>query len=59
MPRERSGSVYEGALNAELFVELLKTMMKYRRKPVHLVLDSVPAHKPPIVANTSPRPKEG
>lgn len=36
---------YEGALNAELFVEFLQKMMKYRRKPVHLVLDSLPAHK--------------
>jgi transposase len=41
--------IYEGALNAELFVGLLKTMMKYRRKPVHLVLDSLPAHKTAIV----------
>ena len=41
--------VYEGALNAELFVELLKKMMNYRRKPVHLVLDSLPAHKKSIV----------
>lgn len=36
---------YEGALNAELFVTLLKRMMRYRRRPVHLVLDSLPAHK--------------
>jgi transposase len=41
--------IYEGALNAELFVELLKTMMRYRKKPVHLVLDSLPAHKKAIV----------
>jgi transposase len=41
--------IYEGALNAELFVELLKKMMKYRSKPVHLVLDSLPAHKTAIV----------
>jgi transposase len=40
---------YEGALNAELFVELLQTMMQYRKKPVHLVLDSLPAHKKAIV----------
>jgi transposase len=32
-------------LNAELFVTLLKMMMRYRRRPVHLVLDSLPAHK--------------
>ena len=40
---------YEGALNAEFFVELLKQMMKYRKKPIHLVLDSLPAHKKAIV----------
>jgi transposase len=40
---------YEGGLNAELFVELLKKMMKYRRKPIHLVLDSLPAHKTALV----------
>lgn len=37
--------IYPGALNAELFIELLKKMMHYRKKPVHLVLDSLPAHK--------------
>lgn len=36
---------YAGALNAELFVELLKQMMDSRRKPVHLILDGLPAHK--------------
>lgn len=36
---------YAGALNAELFVVLLKKMMRYRRRPVHLVLDGLPAHK--------------
>jgi transposase len=40
---------YEGALNAELFVELLQKMMHRRKKPVHLVLDSLPAHKKAIV----------
>lgn len=38
-------STYAGALNAELFVELLKQMMASRGKPVHLVLDGLPAHK--------------
>ena len=42
-------ATYEGGLNAELFVELLKKMMKYRKKPVHLVLDSLPAHKTALV----------
>lgn len=41
--------VYEGALNGELFVELLKKMMHRRRKPVHLILDSLPAHKRVLV----------
>lgn len=36
---------YAGALKAELFVVLLKKMMRHRRRPVHLVLDSLPAHK--------------
>ena len=33
---------YQGALNAELFVALLKKMMRYRKRPVHLVLDGLP-----------------
>ena len=40
---------YEGALNAEGFVELLQKMMHYRKKPVHLVLDSLPEHKKAMV----------
>lgn len=36
---------YEGALNAELFIEFLKKMMRNRRRPVHLVVDSLPAYK--------------
>ncbi len=38
-------ATYQGALNAELFIELLKKMMKGRIKPVHLVVDGLPAHK--------------
>lgn len=38
-------STYTGALNADLFVDLLKQMMASRRKPVHLVIDGLPAHK--------------
>jgi transposase len=40
---------YQGALNAEGFIELLRQMMRYRKKPVHLILDSLPAHKRGIV----------
>jgi transposase len=36
---------YQGALKAELFVTLLKQFMRGRRKPVHLVIDGLPAHK--------------
>jgi transposase len=40
---------YEGGLNAELFVELLQQMMRGRKKSVHLILDSLPAHKTVLV----------
>jgi transposase len=40
---------YEGGLTGELFVDLLKKLMRGRKKPVHLVLDSLPAHKKTIV----------
>lgn len=36
---------YAGALKGELFVELLKQMMRHPKKPVHLVVDGLPAHK--------------
>ena len=38
-------STYRGGLNGDGFVALLKGMMRGRRKPVHLVLDGLPAHK--------------
>jgi transposase len=38
-------STYQGGLNAPLFVKLLKQMMRNRSKPVHLVVDGLPAHK--------------
>jgi len=38
-------ATYQGGLNAELFIELLKKMMRGRSKPVHLVVDGLPAHK--------------
>lgn len=40
---------YKGALNGERFVALLRTMMKWRRRPIHLVLDGLPAHKTKLV----------
>jgi transposase len=40
---------YEGGLTAELFVSLLGMMMRRRTKPVHLVVDGLPAHKTKLV----------
>ena len=40
---------YEGGLSAELFVSLLRKMMRHRPKPVHLVVDGPPAHKTKLV----------
>jgi transposase len=42
---------YQGGLNAELFVSLLQQMMRHRTKPVHLVVDGLPAHKTKLVKN--------
>jgi transposase len=43
-------SVYTGRLNATRFVEFLKQFMRYRRRPVFLVVDGLPAHKAKLVA---------
>jgi transposase len=40
---------YQGGLNGELFVTLLRRMMRHRSKPVHLVVDGLPAHKTALV----------
>ena len=42
-------STDQGGLNAQLFVTLLKQMMRHRTKPVHLVADGLPAHKTKLV----------
>jgi transposase len=42
-------AIYEGALTGELLVELLKGLLKYRKRPLHLVLDGLPAHKKAVV----------
>lgn len=38
-------ATYTGGLNGDLFVDLLRRMMKGRRRPIHLVVDGLPAHK--------------
>src|SRR6201998_1868209 len=40
---------YQGGLTAELFVRLLRKLMRNRVKPVHLVVDGLPAHKTRLV----------
>ena len=40
---------YQGGLTAELFVHLLRKMMRHRVRPVHLVVDGLPAHKTKLV----------
>lgn len=42
-------ATYEGGLTGELFVELLKQLMYRRKKPLHLVVDGLPAHKKAVV----------
>jgi transposase len=43
---------YQGALNAARFVDYLKQLMKHRKRPLTLILDSLPAHKGPLVVRS-------
>jgi transposase len=40
---------YHGGLTSELFVRLLGKMLRHRTKPIHLVIDGLPAHKTKLV----------
>jgi transposase len=42
-------ATYQGGMSAELFVAMLRHIMRHRRKPLYLVLDSLPAHKAKLV----------
>lgn len=42
--------VYTGRLNAERFVEFLRRFLRYRRRPVFLVVDKHPSHRAKTVA---------
>ena len=42
-------ATYQGGMSAELFVAMLKLIMRGRRKPLYLILDSLPAHKAKVV----------
>ena len=50
MPKAPSGlRLTKGGMSADLFVAMLKQIMRRRRKPLFLVLDSLPAHKAKLV----------
>ena len=42
-------ATYKGGMRADLFVAMLKQIMRRRRKPLFLVIDSLPAHKAKLV----------
>lgn len=42
-------ATYKGALSGELFVELLRQLMHRRKRPLHLIVDGLPAHKKGVV----------
>jgi transposase len=44
-------ATYQGGMNASLFVAMLKTIVRGRRRPLFLVLDSLPAHKEKMVSD--------
>ena len=56
---ERSpGIFYLPARRRRSVVSLLRRMMRRRSKPVHLVLDGLPAHRTTLVNPMLPRPTE-
>src|SRR5215470_13346275 len=44
-------ATYQGGMSAELFVAMLSQLMRHRKKPLFLILDSLPAHKAKVVQN--------
>jgi transposase len=42
-------ATYQGGMSADLFVAMLKLIMDRRRRPLFLILDSLPAHKAKVV----------
>jgi transposase len=42
-------ATYQGGMNASLFVGMLKAIVRRRRTPLFLILDSLPAHKAKMV----------
>jgi transposase len=44
-------ATYHRAISAELFIEMLKILMNGSRRPLFLILDSLPAHRAKIVSD--------
>ena len=44
-------ATFQGGMSAELFVAMLKLMTRGRRRPLYLILDSLPAHKAKVVGD--------
>ena len=42
-------ATYAGGLKGALFVSLLRRMMRGRRRPLHLIVDGLPAHRTRVV----------
>ena len=42
---------WKGGLDADLFVTMLKLLMRRRRNPLYLVLDNLPTHKAKAVCD--------
>src|SRR5262245_43514556 len=42
-------ATYKGGMNADLFLAMLVQLMRHRKKPLFLILDSLPAHKAKVV----------
>src|SRR6516162_1921137 len=42
-------ATYQGGMSAELFLAMIKLIMRGRRRPLYLVLDSLPAHRAKVV----------
>jgi transposase len=44
-------ATFKGGMSAELFVAVLGRLMRHRKRPLFLILDSLPAHKAKVVQN--------
>jgi transposase len=44
-------ATYKGGMSADLFVAMLELIMRRRRRPLFLILDSLPAHKAKLVSD--------